>query len=129
MLILKTIIGVLFQIGLIASMLLWPAGDWFWKEGLIYLALHTTIVMFGSLYLCIFHPKSIEARLTAKDPNQPVKDKIAFAVLITVSVFTFTLSPLDVFHFHIFPKPSFGVCQAANILELLGAVALFGQAI
>ena len=114
MLILKTIIGVLFQIGLIASMLLWPAGDWFWKEGLIYLALHTTIVMFGSLYLCIFHPKSIEARLTAKDPNQPVKDKIAFAVLITVSVFTFTLSPLDVFHFHIFPKPSFG-------LQLLGA--------
>ena len=125
MLILKTVIGVLYQTALFALMLLWPAGDWLWKEGLIYLALHTTIIMFGSLYLCIFHPRSIEARLTMKDPNQPVRDKIALAVLATVVVFTVALSPLDIFYLHIFPKPPFGVRLLGAGICTIGYIFVF----
>ena len=53
MLVIKTIIGLAFQILLIGAILLIPAGTFYWNDALIWLLAYSVVTGIGGIYLVI----------------------------------------------------------------------------
>jgi protein-S-isoprenylcysteine O-methyltransferase Ste14 len=119
MLIVRGVLGGAFQLAMLASLLLIPAGTWDWQRAMLFLVVYG-IVLFGAIvWLAIAAPSSLEARLEpAINKKQPVADRIATAVIGLTIGGWFVFIPFDVFRLHLLPAPPF-------VVSLLGAVVGF----
>ncbi len=120
MLIIRGILGGIFQLAIIGSMLIVPAGlasgEWGWSRGWQFVVCYGFVMLAVIIAMAVFAPNSLEARL--KPPashKQPFKDKIAtFFVLFAIALY-FVFIPLDVFLWQVFGAPS-------QVISVLGVI-------
>jgi len=119
MLIVRGLIGGLFQLGFFAVFLLIPAGTWHWPRAIWFLVAYGVVLLISIIWLARVAPASLEARLEpVVSKTQPVADRIVSFFLI-VSLFGWmAFIPTDVFRLQLFPAPSIGV-------SILGAALFF----
>tara|TARA_B100000674_G_C37574445_1_gene793383 strand:+ start:26 stop:709 length:684 start_codon:yes stop_codon:yes gene_type:complete len=120
MLFIKTFFGVLFQTLLIAIFLYLPALTLNWNEAFLLLCTHFSTAFILSIYLVIFKPASIEARMNYDSEAQPQDDKLATVLMFSAMILGFSFAPIDIFHLNF--SPSFeGVTQNIGL-----AIYVFG---
>ena len=120
MLLLKTFFGILFQTLLIGIFLYLPAFTLNWNDAFLLLCVHFSIAFIASIYLVIYKPASIEARMNYDSEAQPQEDKLATAFMFSALTLGFCLAPIDIFHLNL--SSSFD-----GILKNIGlAVYVFG---
>ena len=112
MLIIKGLLGGLFQVILYGALLivpggLVPGGTWYWKRAILFLAGYGIFVEILIIWLCIVAPGGMEARFkkAPKDEKRPSEDRILKPLLIIFVLIVFFVIPLDVFYLHLLPKP------------------------
>jgi protein-S-isoprenylcysteine O-methyltransferase Ste14 len=121
MLILKGLVGVLFQVALFAAFLLIPAGTWDWPRAIQFLVVYGLIGSVSVVLLAIFSPASLEARLESPvSTKQPIEDRVATVILISVIAAWFIFVPIDVFRLKIFAAPVLGVSVVGALIGLSG---------
>ena len=126
MLVLKILIGVLFQ-AFFFSILLLPIAGGYWFEAYFLIILHVAIAIPYGIYSAIYYPKGMEARMVLSSENQPKKDKIIYASIITVMILGILLIPTDVFYLQVFEKAPLGF-QILGLLIYFFGFALVGKA-
>jgi len=126
MLVIKTIIGLAFQILLIGAILLIPAGTFYWNDALIWLLAYSVVTGIGGIYLVIKSPNSVEARMRTGNAKQPIRDKVASAFLFTSTFAGFLLCPLDLFHWQFAEAPNETLKIMGLILYILGLIVILG---
>ncbi|MCK4643349.1 isoprenylcysteine carboxylmethyltransferase family protein [bacterium] len=127
MLIIKGLIGGLFQVVMFGALLLIPAGlvpggTWVWKKAIYFLIGYGILIEALIVWLCIVAPGGMEARFkkAPKDERRPREDKLLKLLVILFIFAYFMIIPLDVFQFQIFPMPG-------SIWSIIGiALAVFG---
>jgi protein-S-isoprenylcysteine O-methyltransferase Ste14 len=126
LLILKGMIGGLFNAGFLAALLLVPAGwvsggTWRWPRALVFLATYFVLVEAGVMVLAIAAPASLKARLRGPvSRKQPVADRIVTAILMLSFIAWIIFIPIDVFHLKLLPTPPFVVSLCGGVLFLAG---------
>ena len=123
MLVLKIIIGVLFQAFLFGILLL-PIAGGYWFEAYFFLCLHVAIAIPYGIYSAVYFPKGMEARMVMNSENQSKKDKIILASIASIMLLGTLLIPTDVFYLEVFEKanPSFQILGL--IIYLIGFVVV-----
>ena len=124
MLIIKTIIGIAFQLLLLACLVLIPAGTFYWNDALIWLSAYAVVIGIGSIYLLKNNPEAIEARMRTGGDKQPLQDKLASTLVFTSLGLGFVVCPLDLFHWQIAESPPEIVRIAGLVLYILGLVVI-----
>ena len=123
MLLIKSLIGLLIQIVIMGAILLFPADTWLWSEGIILLVVWAILGLSGTIYLSIFYPKSLEARMIFPiGKRQPVSDRFATIFIIIVVYFWLTFIPMDVFKFKLLPAPIIQLQVLGLFLVIVGYV-------
>jgi len=121
MLIIKALIGSVFQVALFAAFLLIPAGTWEWPRAIQFLAVYWIAISLASIFLAIFRPDSLEARLEAPvSGTQPFADRVATVILIMVMAGWVAFIPIDVFYLHLIPPPSMGTSASGAVIGVIG---------
>jgi protein-S-isoprenylcysteine O-methyltransferase Ste14 len=133
MLIIKGLLGGLFQVVLLTALLFIPAGTWHWPRAIQFLVAYSIVLLISIIVLARLAPASLEARLqfpAAK--SQPVMDRVVTFILILLIFVWFVFIPIDVFHIQLFPPPSLPVSILGMVLLFTGfgivMVALFQNA-
>lgn len=127
MLLIKGLIGGLFQVVMFGALLLIPAGllpggSWYWERAIWFLIAYGISVEVLVVWLYFKAPQGLAARFkkAPKDERRPKEDKIILPVgVISFLVFFLTI-PLDVFYFHFFPAPGLVWSIAGAVLALAG---------
>lgn len=117
----KGLLGGLFQIMLFSLLLLIPAGTWHWPRALIFLGAYGFLVIVSIIALARWAPASLQARLqppVAK--SQPVADRVVSLLLILSICAWFLFIPIDVFHLRLLPSPHFNISILGATLFLAG---------
>ena len=121
MLIIKALIGSVFQVVLFAAFLLIPAGTWEWPRAIQFLAAYWITISLASIFLAIFRPDSLEARLEAPvSETQPFADRVATVIIITVMAGWVAFIPIDVFYLRLLPPPSMGTSASGAVIGVIG---------
>ena len=121
MLIIKALIGSVFQVVLFAAFLLIPAGTWEWPRAIQFLAAYLIAISLASIFLAIFRPDSLEARLEAPvSETQPFADRVATVILIMVMAGWVAFIPIDVFYLRLLPPPSMGTSASGAVIGVIG---------
>lgn len=121
MLIIKALIGSALQAALFAAFLLIPAGTWEWPRAIQFLAAYWIAISLASIFLAIFRPDSLEARLEAPvSETQPFADRVATVILITVIAGWVAFIPIDVFYLRLIPPPSMGTSASGAVIGVMG---------
>ena len=94
MLVLKVIVGVLFQ-AFFFGILLLPIAGGYWFEAYFLIIFHVAIAIPYGIYSAIYYPKGMEARMVLSSDKQPKKDKIIYASIIVVCLLYTSPSPRD----------------------------------
>jgi protein-S-isoprenylcysteine O-methyltransferase Ste14 len=113
----KVIAGVVFNVALYALLLFVPAGTLHWWRAWVFLAV--TVAVMAAAVFSILPDNADLFSQRAKgviQKGQPLWDRVLVILLIVSYVGQIVFIPLDVFRFHLVPKPS-------------GLVSLFGLAI
>jgi len=117
MLVLRGLIGGLFQVALFAALLLVPAGTWQWPRAIQFLATYAILVSVSIVALARYAPASLEARLMSPySEKQPVADRIASAFLFVSLLAWLVFIPIDVFRLRLLPPPNLGVSMLGVVL-------------
>ncbi len=120
MLIVRGILGGLFQLAIIASLLIVPAGlaagEWGWSRGWQFVGCYGVIMLASTIAMALLAPDSLEARLRPPvSSKQPVEDKVATFVLLFAIMLYLVFIPFDVFVWQILGQPS-------QVISALGAI-------
>lgn len=113
----KVIAGVVFNVTLYALLLFVPAGTLHWWRAWVFLAVTVAVMA-----VAIFNILPDNADLLSQrakgiiQKGQPLWDRVLVILLVVSYVGQIVFIPLDVFRFHLMPKPS-------------GLVSLFGLAL
>ena len=126
MLVLKVLIGVLFQ-AFFFGILLLPIAGGYWFEAYFLIILHVAIAIPYGIYSAIYYPKGMEARMVLSSEKQPRKDKIIYAIIILVMILGILLIPTDVFHLQVFEKAPLEL-QILGLIIYFSGFALVGKA-
>jgi protein-S-isoprenylcysteine O-methyltransferase Ste14 len=127
----RAMAGCLLNIGLVSVCLLLPAkllateASRLWEEGMAFLGLYSVGIFLGCLYLCVYYPKSMEARLIVTSPSQPAQDKVATAVLSLAGLAALSFIPTDVFYLHALTEPTLLPRLVGLGLAQVGLILLF----
>ena len=129
MLLIKGLIGGLFQVLIFGALLLVPAGlvpggSWYWERAIWFLIAYGISVETLTVWLYFKAPKGLAARFkkAPKDEKRPKEDKIFLPVFIILFLVFFLIIPLDVFYFHFFPAPGLAWSIAGAVLALMGLI-------
>ena len=92
MLIIRGMLGGLFQLTIIAALLIVPAGlavgEWGWLRGWQLIGCYGAAMFASTIAMAIWAPDSLEARLRPPSSStQPFEDKVATFFLISSIVF------------------------------------------
>lgn len=121
MLLIKGLLGALFQIALFAVLLFLPAGTWNWPRAILFLMVYGLLLLVSTVVLARLAPASLKARLTAPiDKSQPMADRVITSFLFLSFIAWFVLIPIDVFHLQLLPPPHFTVSVFGAALFLTG---------
>ena len=121
MLLIKGLLGALFQIALFAVLLFLPAGTWNWPRAILFLMVYGLLLLVSTVVLARLAPASLKARLTAPiDKSQPMADRVVTSFLFLSFIAWFVLIPIDVFHLQLLPPPHFTVSVFGAALFLAG---------
>ena len=120
MLVIRGIIGGLFQLAIIAFLLIVPAGlaadEWGWLRGWQYILCYGFVMILVVIALALFAPNSLEARLRPlASHDQPFNDKVATFLIVAAITLYFVFIPLDVFVWQLLGQPS-------QMVSILGAI-------
>jgi protein-S-isoprenylcysteine O-methyltransferase Ste14 len=126
MLMLRGLIGGVFQLALFSGFLLVPAGlvpggTWYWERALIFVGVYGVILEACIVALAVVAPASLEARL--KPPTskkQPTADRFVTAILLLTMFSWFVAIPIDVFHWRLLPPPGLVVSLFGVALTVVG---------
>ncbi len=119
MLIIKGLLGGLFQLVLFAALLLIPAGTWHWPRALQFLVVYAFLLLVSIIALARLAPASLEARLQVPAAkSQPMADRIITLFIVLSFCAWFVFIPIEVFRLQILPKPH-------PIVSVFGAVLFF----
>jgi protein-S-isoprenylcysteine O-methyltransferase Ste14 len=113
----KVIAGVVFNVALYALLLFVPAGTLHWWRAWVFLAV--TVVVMALAVFSILPDNADLFSQRAKgiiQKGQPLWDRVLVILLVVSYVGQIVFTPLDVFRFHLLPKPS-------------GLVSFFGLAL
>ncbi len=106
MLYIKTFIGIVFQVSLLALFLLLPAPTWYWHDAIFWSGFYFLINVITSFWICAYYPASMEARLESNFKRQPKKDKMATSIIIVAIALALNFITVDVFYLNIFEAPA-----------------------
>lgn len=126
MLIIKGLIGGLFQLAIFSAFLVIPAGllpggTWYWQRALIFIGVYGFILEASVVVLAVVAPASLEARLKAPSvKKQPVADRFVTAILFLTFLGWFVSIPVEVFYLKLLPTPQFVLSVCGGVLSLLG---------
>ena len=121
MLVLKSLIGVAFQLALFATCLFLPAGTWDWPRAIQFLVFYGIVVTIAVFVLNRIAPAGLEARLSAPAAaSQPVADRIATSLLILAFIAWFVFIPIDVFRIQMLPPPPLLVSALGAAISIAG---------
>ena len=124
MLVIKGVIGSLFQTAIIGALILLPAWTWQWTEANQFLVCYAILSMFSAVFLALKAPASLEARMEIPmNETQPLSDRIATTFLLVFLVGWFLFIPIDVFYLKLLAPPQ-------PMIQILGGIlSLFGYSI
>ena len=126
MLILRGLIGGLFQVALFGSLLVVPAGlvpggTWYWPRALLFLGVYGCVLVISIVALAIKAPASLEARLKPlASKKQPFSDRLVTLGLVLWGVGWFVSIPIDVFFWKLLPTPGFAASGFGAVLTAAG---------
>jgi protein-S-isoprenylcysteine O-methyltransferase Ste14 len=121
MLILKGLLGGLFQVAMFAVLLLIPAGTWHWPHAIYFLVVYGLINSVSIVALARLAPASLEARLTVPSAKgQPLTDRIVTPLFIISFIAWLLFISIDVFHLRLLPAPSSEVAAFGVLFLLAG---------
>ena len=126
MLVLKVIVGVLFQ-AFFFGILLLPIAGGYWFEAYFLIIFHVAIAIPYGIYSAIYYPKGMEARMVLSSDKQPKKDKIIYASIIAVMILGILLIPTDIFYLQVFEKAPLGL-QILGLIIYFSGFAVIGKA-
>jgi protein-S-isoprenylcysteine O-methyltransferase Ste14 len=114
----KRIGGVFLNLGIFALLLLGPAGTVGWPRAWVLLGV---IFVAGTLSVYAIPDDLLDERYKGPWQNgQPVVDKIILSAFMVSFFATVILIPLDVFRFHILPRPEMLVALVGLVLFAAG---------
>ena len=122
MLLIKALLGILLQLILLAIPLLLLTDTFYWIDALIWLSIYAIIASAGTVYLFKYNIESLEARMKMGIAKQPLKDKLATAILILSLILGLALCPLDKFYWQISSSPPFSLKVIGLIVYVLGFI-------
>jgi protein-S-isoprenylcysteine O-methyltransferase Ste14 len=133
MLLIRGLIGGLFQLAILGALLLIPAGTWQWPQAIQFLAAYGLVMFVSIVAMARFAPASLEARLEPPSAkNQPRADRVATILVVGSILAWFVFIPIDVFRLQIFSTPSPAVSILGAVVGFAGygivMVALFQNA-
>jgi protein-S-isoprenylcysteine O-methyltransferase Ste14 len=113
----KVIAGVVFNVAFYALLLFVPAGTLHWWRAWVFLAV-TVVVMAAAIFTILPDSADLFSQRARGiiQKGQPLWDRALVILLVISYVGQIVFIPLDVFRFHLVPKPS-------------GLVSLFGLAL
>jgi len=121
MLVIKGVIGSLFQTAIIGALILLPAWTWQWTEANQFLVCYAILSMFSAVFLALKAPASLEARMEIPmNETQPLSDRIATTFLLVFLVGWFLFIPIDVFYLKLLAPPQPMIQILGGILTLFG---------
>ena len=120
-LVIRSLIGVAFQIALFGAGLFLPAGTWDWPRATAFLAVYGVVVCVAVVVLARVAPGGLEARLMAPvAASQPWADRVATALLLLSIVVWWVFVPIDVFRLQLLPPPPLWVSILGAAVSLAG---------
>ena len=121
MLVLRGLIRGLFQIAVIAALLLIPAGTWNWPRAVHFLLVYGLVNSISIVALARLAPASLEARLMAPSAkSQPIADRVVTAFIIASLFAWLAFIPIDVFLLRLLPLPPLEVSVLGAVVLLAG---------
>jgi protein-S-isoprenylcysteine O-methyltransferase Ste14 len=113
----KIVAGVVFNVAFYALLLFVPAGTLNWRRAWVFLAV-TLAVMTAAVFSILPDSADLFSQRAKGviQKGQPLWDRVLVILLVVSFVGQIVFIPLDVFRFHLLPKPS-------------GLVSLFGLAL
>ena len=121
MLVIKGVIGSLFQTAIIGALILLPAWTWQWTEANQFLICYAILSMVSAVFLGLKAPASLEARMEMPmNETQPLSDRIATTFLLVFLLGWFLFIPIDVFYLKLLATPQPMIQILGGILSLFG---------
>ena len=126
MLIIKGLLGGVFQVAVLALFLIVPAGlvpggTWLWERALIFLAVYGVILEIVIVAFAVKAPDSLRARLEIRTSGgQSSGERMVNGLLIPVLGAAMAFIPVDVFYLKLMSTPPFAVSVAGGVLILVG---------
>ena len=124
-LIVKTFIGIGFQIGLFSALAFMPIGTTNFPAAILWLQVFGSAALLSASYLLVARPAALEARMRAGQGVQVPADKLALGLMSLALLLPIALASRDVFVWQLFsaPSPMFQAFGMATFL--LGFVITF----
>lgn len=122
MLVVKTIIGICFQVLFFAALMMIPIGTTDWAAAVIWLQLYAVMVGGATIYLLAVRPAAVEARMRAGGQKQPTADKWALGLMSLALSVPIALASKDVFDWQVLGVASTLVRQIGLAVFVIGFV-------
>ena len=126
MILVKGLVGALFNIGFLGLCLFLPAEllaqgqGVMWQRAIDFLSAYALLITAATIFLALKAPQSLQARLEKPDITQPKADKILSVLGMILLIAWFVLIPFDVFAFQLFAKPSLVLSALGGLICLIG---------
>jgi protein-S-isoprenylcysteine O-methyltransferase Ste14 len=117
--------GVVYVVVLYGAALFLPAGTWRWPRAWIILGLTAVSTAISTAYLNARSPEIVKERW--KPPiqkGQPLADKVVLMLFIVLYLGTIVFTALDVFRWHLLPRPGVVVSSIGLILYVMSWVLI-----
>jgi protein-S-isoprenylcysteine O-methyltransferase Ste14 len=116
----RVIGGIVYVVVLYGAALFLPAGTLHWPRAWILIGLTGVGTTISTIYLSITSPEIVRERWRSPiQKGQPLADKILLSVFILLYTGTLVFTPLDVFRWHLLPRP--GIVTSSLGLVLYAA--------
>lgn len=120
MLIVKSVIGIGFQLAFFAALMFGPIGTIDWPAAIIWLQLYAAMTLLSAAYLLTVRPAAIEARMRAGRQHQAPADRVAFGLMVLGLSVPFALAAKDSFDWHLLAAPSAPIQACGLVIFIIG---------
>jgi protein-S-isoprenylcysteine O-methyltransferase Ste14 len=118
---LKLIVGVILNLAIFGGLLFLPAGTLEWRRAWIFMGVVLAGAVASTVSIYRNNPAVLDERFKPPvQPGQPLVDKIIVSLFIAAFPGVLVFIPLDVFRFHLLPRPGTLVSAVGLILFIAG---------